>query len=70
MPLDAEIAKILPRMPLRDVPTMTPQSARDSLLAMAQARNDQPLPDPGRVEAATLPGPAGAIPVRVTIHPV
>jgi acetyl esterase len=65
MPLDAEIAKILPRMPLRDVPTMTPQSARDSLLAMAQARNDQPLPDPGRVEAATLPGPAGAIPVRV-----
>ena len=31
MPLDAEIAKIIPRMPLRDVPTMTPESARASL---------------------------------------
>jgi acetyl esterase len=65
MPLDAEIAKIIPRMPLRDVPTMTPESARASLLAMAAARSDQPLPDPGSVQDATVLGPGGPIPVRV-----
>lgn len=65
MPLDADIARIIPMMPLRDVPNMTPTSARDSMRALAAARNDIPLPDPGSVEESSLPGPAGAIPVRI-----
>jgi acetyl esterase len=65
MPLDADIARIIDKMPLRDVPNLTPTSARDSMLAMAAARSDTPLPQPGSVEDAVLPGPAGDIPVRV-----
>lgn len=72
MPLDADIASIIPRMPLRDVPTMTPASSRESLRALAAARNDIALPDPGSVHEATVPGPAGPIPVRIyrTLRPL
>ncbi|HPU53774.1 MAG TPA: alpha/beta hydrolase [Burkholderiaceae bacterium] len=65
MPLDADIARIIPLMPLQDVPNMTPVNARESMRALAAARNDIPLPDPGSVNDTTLPGPAGDIPVRV-----
>src|SRR3981081_4132815 len=37
-PLDPAIAQIIPLLPLRDPDTMTPQSARDSLRALAPAR--------------------------------
>ncbi len=37
-PLDPVIAEIIPRLPLRDPDTMTPQSARDALRALAAAR--------------------------------
>ncbi len=37
-PLDPVIAQIIPLLPLRDPETMTPQSARDSLRALAAAR--------------------------------
>jgi acetyl esterase len=37
-PLDPVIAQIIPLLPLRDSDTLTPQSARDSLRALAAAR--------------------------------
>jgi len=37
-PLDPVIEKIIPLLPLRDPETMTPQSARDALRALAAAR--------------------------------
>ncbi len=65
MPLDADIARIIPLMPLQDVPSLTPVGARESLRALAAARSDLPLPQPGSVEDAMLPGPGGQIPVRI-----
>jgi acetyl esterase len=38
IPLDPVIAEIIPLLPLRDPATMTPQSARDALRALAAAR--------------------------------
>jgi acetyl esterase len=49
-PLDPVIAEIIPRLPLRDPDTMTPQSARDALRALAAARAAVPPPP---VESAT-----------------
>jgi acetyl esterase len=43
-PLDPVIAEIIPRLPLRDPDTMTPQSARDALRALAAARAAVPPP--------------------------
>ena len=43
-PLDPVIAEIIPLLPLRDPGTMTPQSARDSLSALAAARAAVPSP--------------------------
>ena len=37
-PLDPVIAQIIPLLPLRDPDTMTPQSARDALRALAASR--------------------------------
>jgi acetyl esterase len=65
LPLDADLAKIIPLLPLRDVPTMTPDSVRQSMVALAQSRSDAPLPMPASVIDATLAGPAGPIAVRV-----
>ena len=59
MPLDADIARIIPLMPLQDVPNLTPVNARESMRALAAARNDIPLPQPGSVDDASLPGPGG-----------
>ena len=43
-PLDPVIAGIIPLLPLRDPATMTPQSARDALRALAAARAAIPPP--------------------------
>src|SRR4051794_39458163 len=43
-PLDPVIAQIIPLLPLRDPETLTPQSARDSLRALAAARAAVPPP--------------------------
>lgn len=62
-PLDPAIAEILPLLPLRDPDTMTPQSARDSLVAMARGR--PPLQSSALMSAIHLQGAAGPIPARV-----
>jgi acetyl esterase len=56
-PLDPVIAGIIPLLPLRDPATMTPQSCRDALRALAAARAAIPPPpvasaDDGRVKGA------------------
>jgi len=64
-PLDPVIAEIIPRLPLRDPDTMTPQSARDSLRALAAARAAVPPPP---VESATdiqVKGATGPLAARV-----
>jgi acetyl esterase len=68
-PLDPIIAQIIPLLPLRDPKTMTPQSARDSLRALAAARAAIPPPqvasaDDGQVKGAT--GPLAARIYRVS----
>jgi acetyl esterase len=65
MPLDADLARIIPLLPLQDVPTLTPENVRESMRALAASRANVPLPEPGSVEDATVPGPAGPIPVRI-----
>ena len=46
-PLDPVIAQIIPLLPLRDPETMTPQSARDQLRALAASRAAIPPPPCG-----------------------
>lgn len=65
LPLDADIAKIIPLMPLRDVPSLTPDSARQALLALAQARAEAPLPMPASVDDTSIASASGPIAVRV-----
>src|SRR5947209_11080700 len=63
--LDREIAELLPKLPIRDPRTLTPQSAREQLLALARSRNDVPLPQPAAVADRSIPGPAGPLRARV-----
>jgi acetyl esterase len=58
--LDPVIAQIIPRLPLRDPLTMTPQSARDALRAMAAARGAIPPPPVESVHDTQVRGAAGA----------
>lgn len=62
-PLDPAIAQIIPLLPLRDPDTMTPQGARDSLVAMARAR--PPLQSAAQASDIAVKGAAGEIPARV-----
>ena len=62
-PLDPAIAQIIPLLPLRDPDTMTPQGARDSLVAMARAR--PPAQSSARMSEIAVSGAAGAISARV-----
>lgn len=65
-PLDADLARVIPLLPnWTDTAVMTPENTRNAMRALAAARNDVPLPDPGAVSDSEVPGPAGAIPVRV-----
>jgi acetyl esterase len=64
-PLDPVIAEIIPKLPLRDPETMTPQSARDALRALAAARAAIPPPPVADVQDITVKGAAGPLAARV-----
>ena len=64
-PLDPVIAQIIPLLPLRDPAVMTPQSARDSLRALAAARAAIPPPPVAEVKDITVKGAAGPLAARV-----
>ena len=64
-PLDPVIAEIIPKLPLRDPATMTPQSARDALRALAAARAAIPPPSVTSVKDITVKGAAGPLAARV-----
>ena len=58
-PLDPVVAQIIPLLPLRDPTTMTPQSARDSLRALAASRAAVPPPPVDIVQDIKVKGGAG-----------
>jgi acetyl esterase len=64
-PLDPAIAQIIPLLPLRDPTNMTPQSARESLRALAAARAAVPPPPVASVEDIQVNGAAGPLAARV-----
>jgi acetyl esterase len=64
-PLDPVIAQIIPLLPLRDPDTMTPQSARDALRALAAARAAVPPPQVLSVSDVQVKGAAGPLAARV-----
>jgi len=64
-PLDPVIAQIIPLLPLRDPTAMTPQSARDSLRALAASRAAIPPPPVETVQDIEVSGGAGQLPARV-----
>ena len=64
-PLDPVLEKIIPLLPLRDPAVMTPQSARDSLRALAAQRAAVPPPPVEHVSDTKVAGGAGPIPARV-----
>jgi acetyl esterase len=63
--LDPVIAEIIPRLPLRDPTTMTPQSARDQLRALAAARAAIPPPTVASIDDRQVKGASGPLPARV-----
>ena len=63
--LDPVVAAIIPLLPLRDPTTMTPQSARDSLRALAAARAAIPPPAVANVDEMRVKGAAGPLAARV-----
>jgi acetyl esterase len=64
-PLDPVIAQIIPLLPLRDPETMTPQSARDALRALAAARAAVPPPQVLSVSDRQVKGATGPLAARV-----
>jgi acetyl esterase len=63
--LDPVIAQIIPLLPLRDPTTMTPQSARDALRALAASRAAVPPPPVDSVEDIKVKGAQGPLNARV-----
>src|SRR4029453_1399472 len=63
-PLDPVIAQIIPLLPLRDPTSMTPQSARDALRALAASRAEVPPPPGGSAEDSKGKGAAGFLNAR------
>src|SRR5450631_239638 len=63
--LDPVIAEIIPRLPLRDPATMTPQSARDALRALAAARAAVPPPQVASTIDRQVKGGSGPLAARV-----
>src|SRR5215510_1862832 len=64
-PLDPVIKEIIPLLPLRDPDTMTPQSAREALRALAAARADVPPPPVASAEDIKVKGAAGFLAARL-----
>jgi acetyl esterase len=64
-PLDPVIAQIIPLLPLRDPATMTPQSARDALRALAAARAAIPPPPVASADDGRVKGAAGPLAARI-----
>src|SRR3954471_21625743 len=64
-PLDPIVAQIIPLLPLRDPETMTPQSARDALRALAASRAHIPPPAVASAIDMEVKGAAGALAARV-----
>jgi acetyl esterase len=64
-PLDPVVAQIIPLLPLRDPTTMTPQSARDALRALAASRAGVPPPPVAEVRDIKVQGGAGPLAARV-----
>src|SRR5215217_3285688 len=64
-PLDPVVAQIIPLLPLRDPDTMTPQSARDSLRALAASRAAVPPPPVSSTEDIDVSGAMGPLAARV-----
>ena len=65
LPLDPVVEKIIPLLPLRDPTVMTPQSARDSLRALADARAAVPPPPVEHVSNIEVAGGSGKRPARL-----
>jgi len=63
--LDPVIEKIIPLLPLRDPETMTPQSARDALRALAATRAAIPPPPVASADDTKVMGAAGPLAARV-----
>jgi acetyl esterase len=64
-PLDPVIENIIPLLPLRDPETMTPQSARDALRALAATRAAIPPPPVASADDIKVKGAAGPLAARV-----
>src|SRR3954452_18695815 len=64
-PLDPIIAQIIPLLPLRDPATMTPQSAREALRALAASRAAIPPPPVASATDTRVQGAAGPLAARV-----
>src|SRR3954451_22642029 len=64
-PLDPVVAQIIPLLPLRDPKTMTPQSAREALRALAASRAAVPPPPVASAEEAKVKGASGFLAARV-----
>jgi acetyl esterase len=64
-PLDPVVAQIIPLLPLRDAATMTPQSARDALRALAASRAAIPPPPVASAIDTEVKGAAGRLAARV-----
>jgi acetyl esterase len=64
-PLDPVIAQIIPLLPMRDATTMTPQSARDSLRALAASRAAIAPPPVDIIADIKVKGGAGPLDARV-----
>jgi acetyl esterase len=63
--LDPAVARVIPLLPLRDPHTMTPQSARDQLRALAASRAAVPPPRVASTQDAQVRGAAGPLAARV-----
>jgi acetyl esterase len=63
--IDPDLEKIVPLLPLKDAANLTPQRARDELVALADSRKDAPLPQPASVTDVVVDGGAGPVPARV-----
>lgn len=64
-PLDPAIAAVIPKLPLRDPPSLTPKTARDSLRALADARAAVPPPPVAMAADIAVKGEAEPLAARV-----